>query len=160
LAGADDQAAGQRVRADAERCIGESVGRKNRGHQADFIARQPLAPPPSLSAVWLSAADERNDFKAIAVGQSMLGVARAGNNLLVDFDGDTAEWKLQPFQKISDSRWRAQLASLAVHKHANALVHAQLLLTQVTVSSLPRAEGPHRGGLGSTNGRGGFDPGE
>src|SRR5262249_23543053 len=46
FAGADDQSAHERVRADAERCVGESVGRRNRGHRTDFIRRQALAPAP------------------------------------------------------------------------------------------------------------------
>src|SRR5262245_58748961 len=90
----------------------------------------------------------------------MVGMKRAGNDLLVDFDGYAAEWNFKPREQIGNSRRRAQLAPLAVHKDANALIHAQKLLTQVAVSGLPWAKWPHGRGLGGTNGRGSFDPRE
>jgi hypothetical protein len=90
----------------------------------------------------------------------MIGMARAGNDLLVDFDGDATERKLESLQQIGDGGRRLDLAPLAVNKNANALIHAQMLLTKITVPRLPGAEGPHGSGLRGANGRGGFHPGK
>src|SRR5215471_599226 len=85
---------------------------------------------------------------------------RTRNDLLVDFDGDAAERKLECLQEIGYGGRCGDLAPLTVNKNANALNHAQILLTQVAVPRLPWTERPHGSRLDRANGRGRFDPRE
>ena len=55
----------------------------------------------------------------------MVGMARAGHNLLVDFDGNGAERKLESSQQVGNGGRRLNFEPLTVYKNANALIHAQ-----------------------------------
>src|SRR5262245_6284472 len=65
-------------------------------------------------------AGESDDFELVAVGEPVLGVPRARDDLLVHFDCDAAAGKLQPAKQFRDGDRRGKLARLAVDDDGHA----------------------------------------
>src|SRR5687767_298018 len=62
----------------------------------------------------LTPAHEGDDLDPVAVGEGVLGVARAANQLGVDLDRDGVAGKLKLGEQRGDGRGRRQLSRLAV----------------------------------------------
>ena len=68
----------------------------------------------------LPAADQRHDLDTVAVFQLALGMLAAGNDLLVDLDGDADRPQLECFEQAADGGGARELPRVAgdneVHK--------------------------------------------
>jgi hypothetical protein len=77
----------------------------------------------------LSSTDERHNFNSIPVPQRLLGMAAAGNDLLVQLDRNAAGRYLQAQQQLRDRQFRLLFTRLAIEED----IHK----TDFTASPLP-----------------------
>jgi hypothetical protein len=66
--------------------------------------------------VWFSsAADEGDDFQAVALFENALGVHCAGNQFAIALDGDVSRLHLHLFEQIGNRRSGGDVPLLVVH---------------------------------------------